>query len=179
MTNLYAFSKAMHLIGVVSWFAGLFYLVRIMVYHAEAWAKDSEFGHEMAEQFHLMEGRVYKIIMTPAMVWTWAFGTIMLFVQPMWLQQPWMHVKLFLLVLLTGYHHYLKGHIKKLEANKGWPHTYYRVLNEVPTIFLAAIVFLAVFKTNINFLYWGLGLGVFILLIGFGIRKMIKKNQSK
>ncbi len=168
----YSVFKSLHLIGAVSWMAGMFYLVRIMVYHAMAFARPEPERSTLTRQYSLMEWKAYNIILKPAVVITWTFGTVMLCIQPAWLQQGWMEVKLLFLVLLTGYTHYCKSHIRQLEAGTSrFTHIHYRAFNEVPTIFLVGIVFLAVFKDGIN--YAGLfgGLAVFIGLIAWGIRK--------
>jgi putative membrane protein len=175
IANWYSVAKALHLIGMVSWMAGMFYLVRIMVYHALALEGDDPENKALQRQFVVMEWKSYNIILKPAVVITWSFGVMMLCLQPIWLEQGWMHLKLFALLLLTGYTHSLKGHIRALEAGSTkHAHRYYRVLNEVPTIFLAAIVFLAVFKSNINYFMLFGGLLVFVGLIAWGIQKVRK-----
>ena len=165
----------MHLIGMVSWMAGLFYLVRIMVYHAMSLQKTDPTSSEMSKQYSMMEWKAYKIIIQPAVIITWSFGVTMLCLQPIWMEQGWMHVKLTLLILLTGYTHYLKGQIKKLEIGKDvFSHLIYRILNEVPTVIMVGIIFLAVFKERINFAFLLLGLATFTFLIGWGIKKANK-----
>lgn len=166
----YSTAKALHLIGMASWMAGMFYLVRIMVYHAMALEKESPEREILSAQFITMEWKAYKIILRPAVVITWSFGVMMLCIQPIWLQEAWMQAKLVFLFLLTGYTHWLQGHIRQLEAGTSiHKHRYFRALNEVPTIALAGIVFLAVFKDRINFLALFVGLGSFIGLIAWGI----------
>jgi len=180
LTNWYSIAKALHLIGMVSWMAGMFYLVRIMVYHAMALEKAEPERSTLARQYTLMEWKSYKIILQPAIVITWSFGVTMLFIQPIWLREGWMHLKLAFLILLTGYTHYLKGHIRKLEnGTSKFNHIHYRALNEVPTIFLVAIVFLAVFKTRINYFALFGGLAVFMGLIAWGIRKANRDNSQQ
>ncbi len=177
MANWYGIAKSLHLIGMVSWMAGMFYLVRIMVYHAMAFQRPEPERGTLAQQYTLMEWKSYNIILKPAVVITWTFGVLMLFIQPLWLQDGWMHLKLTFLVLLTGYTHYLKKHIRNLEAGvSGFTHIHYRALNEVPTIFLVAIVFLAVLKNNTNYFALFGGLGIFTGLIAWGIRKANKGN---
>lgn len=172
----YAFAKSLHLIGMVSWMAGMFYLVRVMVYHAMALEREEPTRSTLAEQYAAMEWKAYKIILQPAIVITWTFGVVMLFIQPAWLQEGWFHLKLALLVLLSGYTHSLKKHIRQLEAGVSrLNHIHYRALNEVPTIFLVAIVFLAVFKARIHYAALFIGLGVFAGLIAWGIRKANRK----
>lgn len=175
LATLYSFAKSLHLIGMVSWMAGMFYLVRIMVYHAMALEKAEPERSTLAQQYALMEWKSYKIILQPAIVITWTFGVLMLFIQPSWLHDGWMQLKLTFLILLTGYTHSLKSHIRQLEKGASkFTHIHYRALNEVPTIFLVAIVFLAVFKDRIHYLTLFGGLAVFTGLIAWGIRKANK-----
>jgi putative membrane protein len=172
ISTWYSIAKSLHLIGMVSWMAGMFYLVRIMVYHAEAASAPEPSRSTLAHQFVVMEWKAYRIILRPAVVITWSFGVLMLCIQPAWLQEAWMHLKLFFLLLLTGYTHWLKGLIRDLEAGSSrYTHLHFRALNEVPTIALAGIVFLAVFKNRISFLALGIGLAVFVGLIAWGIWK--------
>lgn len=150
--------------------AGLFYLVRIMVYHAMAQGRPQPERDLLCRQYALMEWKAYNIILKPAVVLTWSFGTLMLALNPAWLQQGWLHAKLLFLLLLTGYTHYCKGQIRRLESGRSAAsHLYFRALNEVPTVLLLGIVFLAVFKERI---YWWallLGLAGFTALIGWGL----------
>lgn len=176
-TNWYSIAKALHLIGMASWMAGMFYLVRIMVYHAMAGKKESPEREILTGQFVAMEWKAYKIILRPAVIITWSFGVMMLCIQPVWLHQGWMQLKLAFLLLLTGYTHWLKSHIHQLEAGTSThSHLYFRALNEVPTIALAGIVFLAVFKDRINFITLFTGLGIFVGLIGWGIWKANRRR---
>ena len=176
IANWYSVAKSLHLVGMVSWMAGMFYLVRIMVNHAMAFDRQEPDRSILKEQYVIMEWKSYNIILKPAVVITWSFGVMMLFIQPVWLSQGWMHLKLFFLLLLTGYTHYLKGHIKQLEAGtSSFTHIHYRALNEVPTVFLVAIVFLAVFRDRINYLMLFGGLVFFIGLMAWGINKANNK----
>jgi protoporphyrinogen IX oxidase len=177
ISNAYSFCKSMHLIGMVSWFAGMFYLVRIFVNHAESNALEGEAKAILHQQFNKMEWKVYRIIMNPAIVWTWSFGVTMLSLQPVWLYQPWMQVKLFCLVCLSVYHHYCQTHIKQLESGISTRSSlYFRVLNEVPTLFLIMIICLAVFKGGINFGYLALGISVMVGLISLGLYRVNKRT---
>ncbi len=177
IANWYSVAKSLHLVGMVSWMAGMFYLVRIMVNHAMAFDRQEPDRSILKEQYVIMEWKSYNIILKPAVVITWSFGVMMLFIQPVWLSQGWMHLKLFFLLLLTGYTHYLKGHIKQLEAGtSSFTHIHYRALNEVPTVFLVAIVFLAVFRDRINYLMLFGGLVFFIGLMAWGIKKANNKG---
>ncbi len=163
--NTILYFKAFHIFSFVAWFAGLFYLVRIFVYHREALAQRQPEGAILVKQFKLMERRVYKIICTPAMMLTWIFGFSMLYIHGWdWLLvSQWMQIKLGLLALLTGYHFYCQRIIKALGMDKKSFNSFqFRLLNEVPTLFLLSIVLLAVLKNGMDFLY------AFFGMIAFG-----------
>lgn len=137
----YLWLKAFHLIAMVAWYAGLFYLPRLFVYHAQATDSVSQ------ERFVIMERRLFRGIMTPAMVVTLALGIAMLVVHPFWLQVGWMHAKLGLIVVLVIYHHLCIIHMKQLaNGTNQRSHVYFRWFNEVPLIPLIGIVLLAVLK---------------------------------
>jgi protoporphyrinogen IX oxidase len=175
----YLFFKALHIIGFVSWFAGLFYLVRIFVYHSETSEKPIEHRAFMQKEFSLMQRRAFTIIATPAMVITWACGLTMLYINPAILDQNWIRVKLVLLLILTAYHFYCKTIIFKQANGKQTLNSFqFRLLNEFPTLFLVAIVLLAVVRDVLNFAY------LFIGIIAFGFTlfiaaKAYKKNRDK
>lgn len=169
--DLLYFFKSLHIIGFVAWFAGLFYLGRLLVYHVEANDKPQPEQDILKRQFSLMQWRVYKIIANPAMMITWTAGLVMLALgfldkAPNYLDTAvgkggWMHAKLTLLLLLTVFHVWNKGVIKKLEAGTNKRSAFQlRLANEISTIFLVAIVFLAVFgkagTLNYGFLFGGL-----------------------
>ena len=141
--NFYLLFKALHLISVISWMAGLLYLPRIFVYHAE---NNSEF--KTSEIFKVMEKKLYFYIMTPAMLLSWFFGLLLIhsigFQQ---LGQTWMILKLIFVILLTIYHLYLGKILNqfKIDQNKN-SHKFYRFINEIPTILLILIVFIVIFK---------------------------------
>jgi protoporphyrinogen IX oxidase len=175
---LYYF-KAFHLIGAVAWFAGLFYLVRMFVYHVEADQKTEALREPFKAQFKLMETRVYKIICNPAMMLTWACGLAMTIINPDYWHMGWFHVKFIILLLLTGYHLWCKSIIRKLE-NSQQPYTsfQFRLLNELPTLFLVSIVLLGVLKDTLNFLYAFGGILVFGILL-FTFAKIYKNLREK
>jgi putative membrane protein len=158
----------------------MFYLVRIFVNHAEALTLDDAAAKSILHrQYTLMEWRVYNIIMRPAVYISWTFGTPMLFLRPDLLYQPWVWVKLVLLVLLTVYVLVCKKHIRLLEAGSTqYSHVYYRAMNEVPTLFLVGIVFLAVFKNLINWWMWVIGVGLFAVLIFSAVKKVSRKRKA-
>jgi protoporphyrinogen IX oxidase len=133
---------AFHIISVVAWFAGLFYLPRLFVYHAQTTDEIS------LERFKIMERRLFKAIMNPAMILTLVFGiTLLIYNWPVYKMAGWMHTKLFLVVLLLGYHHACGRFVKKFQQDTNTKsHRYYRVFNEIPTVFLIVIVILVVVK---------------------------------
>lgn len=177
--DLYFFFKALHIIGFVSWFAGIFYLVRLFVYHKEALDQNNEAGKILSQQYQIMEGRLYAIIQTPAMILTLIGGTGMLTINSSWLHQPWMHIKLLLVLLLIIYHFSCGRQMKKLKSNKAGISSFrYRLYNELPTLVLIAIVMLAVWKS-----LSGLWLGL-VILVGMGflffiVAKMYKNKRAK
>jgi len=175
------FFKSLHFVGFVAWFAGLFYLVRMFVYHVEAFDRPQPERDILARQYNLMEWRVYRIILGPAVVLTWVCGVAMLVLHGAeWLKMNWwMHIKLVLLLLLTGYHHSCKGIIRKLERGER-PYTsfQFRLMNEVPTLLLVAIVLLAVYRNAFNIWYTLLGIVGFGFLM-FAGAKLYKRSREK
>lgn len=146
----YLWFKAFHIVGVVVWFAGLFYLVRLYVYHVEANEQPEPARTILQQQYEIMEKRLYNLITTPGMVLTVVMAIAMLITLPDYLRDTWLHIKLGLVVLLIGYHHYCGRLMKQMAAGKfSWSGQQLRGLNEVPTVFLVLIVLLAVFKDNL------------------------------
>ena len=141
--NLYLLFKSLHLIAVVSWMAGLLYLPRIFVYHAENFEKK-----QATEIFEVMEKRLYFYIMRPAMVLSWIFGiTLILIVGFETFSFLWLQIKLALVVLLTIYHEYLGKCMRLLKSGENEKSSkFYRIINEIPTILLILIVFIVIFK---------------------------------
>lgn len=141
---MYLWAKAIHLIAMVTWFAALFYLPRLYVYHAMA--RDDGETTSM-ETFKVMERKLYRGIMTPSMIVVLIFGVWMLVLQPAWLSQGWMHAKLALVALLVAYHHVCLIYLKQFAADRcKRGHVYFRWFNEAPVIALILIIFLAVIK---------------------------------
>ena len=176
--------KIIHIVGFVSWFAGIFYLVRIMVYHTEAAEKTASEQKVLQDQFKLMQRRVYKIIMNPAMVLTYIGGLTMIGLYeyniPGWFSsQSWLHVKLLLLILQTLYHLLCKKIMFQIEAGTdNISPMQFRMLNEVPTLFLIFISTLAIFKNNINYGYTFLTILGFVGLLIF-LTKLYKRIRDK
>jgi putative membrane protein len=135
--------KAFHLIFMVTWFAGLFYLPRLFVYHAMT---DDEISHD---RFKIMERKLFYGIMTPGMVITYLFGIWMLvdYAWTMYASMGWLHAKLALLAGLTGYHYFCYRWLQDFKYNRNIrSHIFYRWMNEIPVLFLVLIIILAVVK---------------------------------
>ena len=144
LLTIYPWAKTAHIISVISWMAGLLYLPRIMVYHVEKAAA----GGEMDVTFQLMEQRLFKLIMTPAMISTWIFG-LLLAITPRvinWsLSWPWL--KLLAVVLLTAFHYWINARRKDfLRGENHLTSRHFRMLNEVPTVLMIIAVSAVVFK---------------------------------
>jgi len=141
--NSYLIIKSLHLISVFSWMAGLLYLPRIFVYHVENFEKK-----ETTDIFEIMERRLYVYIMRPAMLFSWIFGIMLIYVNGFdILNSFWIQIKIGLVILLTVYHEYLGKCLNRLK-NKTNTNTskFYRYINEVPTILLILIVFVVIIK---------------------------------
>ena len=138
--TLYLTLKALHIVAIVAWMAGLLYLPRLYVYHVDASA-------ETGKTFMIMERRLYKLIMNPAMIAVWALGLLLLWQQPGYLHQGWFHAKALAVILMTGLHHALGRYLKAFAAGEN-KHSakFFRILNEIPAVLLVIIVFLVVFK---------------------------------
>ena len=141
--NIYLTLKALHLVAVISWMAGLLYLPRIFVYHVE-----NKNRLETCETFKGMERKLYNFIMMPAMILSWIFGLLLIgsigFDQ---MANKWLQIKLFLVIVLTVYHFFLGVCLKKFSLDLNtYSSRFYRIFNEVPTILLILIVFIVVFK---------------------------------
>ena len=141
--NYYLLFKSLHLISVISWMAGLLYLPRLFVYHAESYGSD-----EKKEIFKLMERRLFIYIMTPAMILSWLFGILL--IHSIGLESFsyfWLQLKIILVLLLTSYHFFLFHCLNSLNQNYSkYSPKFYKILNEVPTILLIGIIFTVVFK---------------------------------
>ena len=142
MSTGYLWIKALHIIGVVCWFAGLFYLPRLFVYHSSATDTPSQ------ERFKVMEGKLYRVIMRPSMIISLVFGLWLLaLVWNTYSSSIWLWIKLAAVVLLLGYHHYCARLIKAFAADRN-PHSekFYRAFNEFPALLLVLIVIMVVVK---------------------------------
>lgn len=179
MIPWYLIAKSVHIIAVVAWFAGLFYWVRIFIYHVEAEERPENEREVLTKQFALMEQRVYKIIANPAMIISIIAGFVMLYLNPGLFKMPWMHIKLTFVFFLIGYHHVCLGIMKKLaKGTKKYTSGKLRIINEVATLFLVIIVVFAVMKGSANIGYVFLSIVVLALLMFLGI-KAYKKTRLK
>jgi putative membrane protein len=143
----YLWFKTLHIVGVVVWFAGLFYLVRLFIYHVEAEALEEPLRSAFQQQYTLMERRLANIITTPGMVVAVSMAVGLLVAQPIWLKQGWMHAKLAVVLALLAYHWFcyrLMGQLR--QGGCRWSGRQLRALNELPTLMLVLVVMLVVFK---------------------------------
>jgi putative membrane protein len=138
---LYLWIKALHVISVIAWMAGMLYLPRLFVYHC-----DAPKGSIQSETFKIMERRLLKAIINPAMIATWVFGLILIW-QGGWYTDGWLHAKVLLVLILSGLHGVYVRRLKDFAADKNTrPARYYRILNEVPTVLMIGIVILVIVK---------------------------------
>jgi putative membrane protein len=139
---MYLWLKALHIIAVIAWMAGMLYLPRLFVYHAAA-----KPGSEQSETFKVMERRLLKAIINPAMIATWLLGAWLAW-SGGWLTAPWFDTKLALVLALSGLHGHLAAIVKQFAADQNrHSQKYYRIINEIPTVLMIMIVLLAVVKT--------------------------------
>jgi putative membrane protein len=139
--DFYPWAKAIHVIAVISWMAGMLYLPRLFVYHAEA-----EKGSVQSETFKVMERRLLRGIINPAMIVTWAFG-LWLAWKGGWFTAGWLHAKLAAVILMSAVHGYLSAAVRKFAADRNEkPARHWRIVNEIPTLLMIAIVILVIVK---------------------------------
>jgi len=170
--------KALHIIFVVSWFAGLFYIVRLFIYHTEAQERSEVEKNVLSKQFIEMEKKLWWIITTPAMILTIVFGTWMIILNPSYLQMPWMHIKLGFVGLLLIYHFVCQKIMVDLKNNQfKWKSNGLRIWNEVATLALVAIVFLVVLKNELT--WWKGTVGFFAVAVGLMLLIKLYKKIRK
>ncbi len=188
--ELNLFLKSLHVVGFVSWFAGLFYLVRIFVYHVEADEQEEPARKILTDQYMIMEGRVYRVICNPAMMITWAAGLGMIVADLAGVTSfgyfamgttGWLIAKLFLLVLLLVYHLRCKRVMLSMaDGERPYSAWQLRLFNEVPTLFLVAIPFITVFGKSgrLNYWYLAIGIGLFCFMIYRGAKAYRKRREA-
>jgi protoporphyrinogen IX oxidase len=138
---MYEWIKALHIIAVIAWMAGMLYLPRLFVYHCEA-----EAGSRQSETFTIMERRLLKMIINPAMIVTWLAGLYLAWAGH-WFSAGWLHAKLVLVLVLSGVHGFFSRWVKDFAAERNQhTHKFYRIINEVPTLLMVLIVILVVVK---------------------------------
>ena len=177
----FLYVKALHIIFVVTWFAGLFYIVRLFIYHVEAEKKEEPARKILQDQYKIMQKRLWYIITWPSALLASFFAFWMLYKNPYYLEMPWMHVKLSFVLALYFYHAACHMLFKQLQKNHV-KHTAFklRLWNEVATLILFAIVFLVVLKSAINWI-WGV-VGIFLvsilLMLSVRLYKKIRAQKS-
>ena len=176
----YNYIKALHLIFVITWFAGLFYIPRLFIYHIEANEKPEPERKILAYQLKLMTRRLWYIITWPSAILATLFALWLLILVPSWLQQSWMLVKLGFVVLLLAYH--FKCHLifQKLQHDKKtWTSNQMRLWNEGSTIILFAIIFLVIVRDAVNWIFGVIGIFLLagILIVGIKMYKHLRKKN--
>lgn len=179
MSDYYNYIKSLHLIFVITWFAGLFYIPRLFIYQIEASQKSAPEKEILSTQLKLMAKRLWYIIAWPSAVLATIFAIWLLLLMPNWLQQTWMHVKLGFVVLLFIYH--LKTHkiFRQLQRDDvRYTSRFMRIYNEGATLILFAVVFLAILKNAFNWIYGLVGIVALGILLMLGIR-LYKRIRDK
>lgn len=179
MAAYYPYIKAMHLIFVVTWFAGLFYLPRLFIYHIESKDKGKAEAAVLGTQFRLMERRLWYIITWPSAILCTLFAFTLLAIMPGWLEQGWMHIKLGFVVLLWTYHLIMHRMFLKFQREDfTYTSGFMRIWNEGATLILFAMIFLAVVRHSLNWIYGLVGLIALAVLLMLGIRlyKKLRKD---
>ena len=177
--ELYNYIKALHLIFVITWFAGLFYMPRFFVYQIESFHKPSPDKEILGEQLKLMAKRLWIIITWPSAILATVFAIWLLILNPAWLNLNWMQVKLAFVILLFWYHFKTHMIFKQLQIDDvRYTSKFMRIWNEGATIILFAVVFLAILKDSISWIFGVVGLIVLAVLLMLGI-KWYKKIREK
>lgn len=142
LLDYYLWIQAFHIIAVISWMAAMLYLPRLFVYHVSA-----KIGSDQSETFKVMERRLLRYIGTPAMIATWILGILMIKADPSIISQGWIHAKITLVLLLSGFHGACAGWMKKFARDENQKsEKFFRIANEVPTVLMIAAVCLAIVK---------------------------------
>ena len=175
----YLYIKALHIIFIVTWFAGLFYIVRLFIYHTEALAKNEPERQILSDQLALMSKRLWLGITWPSAIVTLILGSWLIIDQPAWLQMPFMHIKLTFVFLLYMYH--FSCHLLYKNLQKGivkYTSNQLRIWNEVATVILVAVVFLIVVKNELSWIGGVIGIFLFAFTLMLAI-KIYKKIRIK
>ena len=175
----YQYIKALHLIFIITWFAGLFYIPRLFIYQIEANNKPSPEREILTNQLKIMTKRLWFIITWPSAILTTIFATWLLFINPVLLELSWMQIKLGFVVLLILYH--LKTHqiFKQLQKDDvKYTSKFMRIWNEGSTLILFSVIFLAILKNSINWIFGVIGIIVLAISLMLGI-KLYKRIRDK
>lgn len=182
MEDYYLYIKSLHLIFIVTWFAGLFYIVRLFVYQIEAFQKPSPEKEIVGEQLKIMASRLWKIITWPSMILALFFGILLVSMRMFFLTDAWMQVKLSFVLILVIYQFKCHQIFKELQRDEvRHSPNYMRLFNEVPTLILFAVIFLAILKSAVNWIYGTVGIFVFaiLLMLGFKFYKRIREKNTR
>ncbi len=171
--------KALHIIFIVTWFSGLFYIVRLFIYHVEANDLEPTARNLLQSQYKLMSKRLWYMITWPSAILTLIFGSTLLYNIPFYITMPWMHIKVTFVFLLFVYHFICHRIFKQLQSNQfKWSSSQLRIWNEVATLILFAIVFLVVLKNSLSWIWGVTGIISFgiLLMVLIKIYKNFRKN---
>lgn len=175
----YLYLKSLHIIFITTWFAGLFYIIRIFIYHKEAEEKEEPAQGILQKQYVLMGKRLWYIITWPSAVLASIFAYWLLFLNPSFLQQNWMWVKLGFVLLLYLYHWSCQILLNQMEKGQiKMSSDRLRIWNEVATIILFSVVFLVVLKNAVNWIFGVVGIFLFSMILMLGI-KLYKRIREK
>lgn len=175
----YNYIKSLHLIFVITWFAGLFYIVRLFVYQIEAQSKKNPAREILSDQYKIMTKRLWYIITWPSMILAIGFAIWLLALPPFWITDAWMQVKLGFVIALIFYH--IKCHLIFKAHYKGvykYSSNWMRLFNEGATLILFSVVFLVILKSAVNWIYGTVGIVVFSIILMLGV-KMYKRIREK
>jgi len=176
----YYYIKSLHLIFVITWFAGLFYIPRLFIYQIEANARPENERNILLPQLQLMTRRLWFIIAWPSAILATFFALWLLYMSPEYLQASWMHVKLAFVVLLFAYHFKCHQILKQQEKSIfKWTSNQMRIWNEGSTIILFSVVFLVILKNAFNWIYGVVGIIALAVLLMLGIRLYKRIREKK
>ncbi len=179
MGNLYLYVKAIHVVFIVSWFAGLFYMPRLFIYHTESQEKNKDVARLFSIQFQLMERKLWTIITMPAMILTLISGIALIWINPVWLHQGWMQIKIGLVIVLLGYQYFTYRIYREMQADLfTWTSGGLRMWNEGATLLLVSIVFLVVVKNSLSWIWGSLGIILLGIILSLAIR-LYRLSQNK
>ncbi|MBS7566244.1 protoporphyrinogen oxidase HemJ [Mucilaginibacter sp. Bleaf8] len=176
---MYLYIKSIHIIFVVCWMAGLFYIVRLFIYHTEAQLRPENERKILSAQFEVMESKLMNIITAPAMVLTLLAGIGMVWINSALLTQSWLIIKLCFVAGLIAYHIICQKMMQQMRNGiYKWSSTQLRLWNEVATLFLFAIVFLVVLRSALNWIYGVVGLVAIAMMLMIAV-KIYKRYRTK